>query len=122
MENKDRETLISLKELLAGEQLSSVIFVQDYLQVDFDGNVFTAFVFPNVTINDTVFDFQKKGYRDALCSLIAAIVADIVLAEGAELTIVFSNGNKLVFLIAPEATKYEKLIFTSQNRSDYIWD
>jgi hypothetical protein len=120
--NNDKNTLIAIKGLLIGEQLSSITFVHDYLQVSFDGRVLTAYVFPEVIFNNVHFSYKKGGYRDALCSLIAEIVSDILLVEDASLTIVFSSGNKLVFIIAPNSIQYEKLILTKENEIDYIWD
>ena len=123
MVNSNEKTLSELKGILIGRQLSSIIFVQNYLQVDFDGDKFTVYIFPQVIVNNEVFNIQKVGYRDALCTLIASIVSDIILEVKSTLTIVFENGNRLVFNIDPEdAYEYEKLIFSLSKGDWYVWD
>lgn len=58
-------------EALVEEQLGSVVFVMDYLQLDFGDARFTAYIWPVVTIGDAALHFGEPGYRDGLCSLIA---------------------------------------------------
>ena len=60
----------SLLEALVEEELGSVVFVMDYVQLDFSAARFTAFVWPTVTIGDTTLRFGDRGYRDALCAFI----------------------------------------------------
>ena len=60
--------------VLVGEQLSAVVFVQNYLQLDFDGKRLTYHRWPVVTIVGSSHRFGEPGYRDALCALIAHIV------------------------------------------------
>ncbi len=60
----------SLLEALVEEELGSVVFVMDYVQLDFSGARFTAYVWPTVTIGDSILHFGDRGYRDALCAFI----------------------------------------------------
>ena len=55
---------------LAGETLSSVIFVADYCQLDFNGPRLSAYVWPKITTETTQRAFGDLGYRDLLCSFI----------------------------------------------------
>ncbi|MEZ4919226.1 MAG: hypothetical protein R2792_08980 [Saprospiraceae bacterium] len=87
-----------LKSKLIGEQLSSVTFVQDYLQLHFDGKTFTIYIWPAVKIDDTLFHFGEQDYRNALCSLIAHKVTDLLLIEEETLVIFFENTNKTIHL------------------------
>ena len=68
----------SLLKALVEEQLGSVVFVMDYLQLDFSAARFTAYVWPTVTIGDVILHFGDPGYRDALCAFIAH---EVVAAE-----------------------------------------
>jgi hypothetical protein len=61
---------VSLLEALVDEQLGSVVFVTDYLQLVFGDARFTAYVWPTVTIGDATLQFGDPGYRDALCAFI----------------------------------------------------
>jgi hypothetical protein len=60
----------SLLEALIEEELGSVVFVMDYVQLDFSAARFTAYVWPTVTIGETTLQFGDRGYRDALCAFI----------------------------------------------------
>jgi len=60
----------SLLDALVEEQLGSVVFVMDYLQLDFGDARFTAYVWPSVTIGDATRRLGDPGYRDALCAFI----------------------------------------------------
>jgi len=81
-----------------GEALNSVTFVQDYLQLDFDGPRFTFFQWPEVFLEagsklpEGSYAFGDPGYRDVLCSLIEAEVESTSAEEGVALEIKFDNG------------------------------
>jgi len=123
MKNNDEQVLMDLKKYLIGEQLSSVIFVQDYLQLDFDGSCFTAYVFPILNVEKKSFKFRQAGYRDAICSLISKKVQDLNLVENEYFKIIFdSDDNFLIFNLEANCTKYEKLIFKDIDGGDYFWN
>lgn len=82
-------------ECLCGEQLSSVIFVQDYLQLDFDGNRITFYSWPAVILDKKIYKIEDNDYRNALCSLIATNVADVILLSDEIFSIVFSETKKI---------------------------
>jgi hypothetical protein len=57
-------------DVLVGEQLSAVTFVQDYLQLEFDGHRLTMNLWPSVRTDDGALAFGDPNYRNALCSSI----------------------------------------------------
>ena len=75
---------------LVTETLSSVVFVADYVQLDFNGPRLSRFVWPVVRTSAREVRFGEAGYRDAMCSLLMCDVTDasdtpkrgIVLAFG----------------------------------------
>ena len=81
--------------VLSGQQLSSVVFVQDYLQLDFDGHTITCYDWPMVTLSDSKFVKNDKEYRNALCSLIANKVDGASFIEEERLSINFQTGEKI---------------------------
>ena len=81
---------------IIGEQLSSVVFVQDYLQLHFDGNVLTCYSWPKIQILDVSFDFQDNGYRDALCAFISRIVNRVIFEENKKLELFFETGYSIM--------------------------
>src|SRR6266545_874508 len=88
-------------ESLAGQQLSSVIFVADYVQFDFNGPVLTALSGPVVEVQGARFPFPAQGSRDALCSLIQQFVASATAREQESIIVTFASGARLAIPLAP---------------------
>jgi hypothetical protein len=81
-------------ELLTGEPLSSVVFVMDYLQLDFNGTRLTCFVWPTVELEgEDPRTFGDPGYRDALCVLITQEVSGSEESAVAGLILSFATGS-----------------------------
>jgi hypothetical protein len=81
---------------LRGRQLSSVEFVQDYLQLRFDGPCLTLLTWPRVIDDRKVFGFNDPGYRDALCALIGQLIAQVSFSQDhSKLIIAFENESGL---------------------------
>ena len=91
----------SLLKALVEEKLGSVVFVMDYLQIDFGNARLSAYVWPTVTIGDVSRAFGDHGYRDALCALIGQEVSDTEESSEAGLVIRFALGE---VVINPEPT------------------
>ncbi len=78
--------------ILVGEKLSSVIFVLDYLQLDFDGNRLTCYIFPKVIKDKLVTSINSDNYRNLLCSFLGAIVISTTEKDGFGISISFEAG------------------------------
>jgi len=81
----------SVFEELRGAQLSEVTFVQDYLQLWFDGpgiNVMNPLTVRTPTATITAW---QPGFRDLLCGQIAKIVAAVERVEGEALVVQFED-------------------------------
>ena len=87
---------------LVGEKLSSVTFVLDYLQLDFDGNGFTMFIWPTIISENEKAVFGEDQYRNKLCALIAKVVARIDYVENIFLNIIFDEVNQIQWPINPD--------------------
>ncbi len=85
-------------KILIGEQLSSVEFVQDYLQLHFDGNTLTFYVWPTVFM-DKEYSIDDDSYRNKLCSLIANKVSRINFIDNQIFAVEFERGDKIVLQI-----------------------
>jgi hypothetical protein len=88
---------------LAGEQLSSVIFVADYVQFDFNGPVLSAFSPPIVEVKGVRSQFPGPGSRDALCSLIQQFVASAGAQDNRSIDVSFDSGARLTISLAPDS-------------------
>src|SRR5437870_4887889 len=82
-------------QVIIGEQLSAVTFVQDYLQLHFDGPRLTVFSHPIVMRGDKMFHWGRPGFRDALCSSIAKKVTEARIAYSESISICFADGSTI---------------------------
>ena len=76
--------------VLVGRTLSSVEFVQDYLQLRFDGPYLTAYTLPTITAGPVKLNWAQPGYRDGLCTQIGHQITQAGI-EGEDLLISFDN-------------------------------
>jgi|ERR1700683_804039 hypothetical protein len=84
---------------IENEQLSSVEFVQDYLQLHFDGPTITLFVWPVIKVQEHNWQFGASGYRDALCGRISRKVVIASLVDDQSLEIAFDDGARFTVSI-----------------------
>jgi len=89
-------------QMLIGEQLSAVTFVQDYLQLHFDGPRLTVFSHAVVRLGGQTFHGGKRGFRDALCNNIAKKVTDARVAYGDSISISFADGSTIKISLKDE--------------------
>ena len=102
---------------MVGEQLSAVVFVMDYLQLQFNGKGFTLLTPVSVRSPTNVIHQGEPGWRDALCAQITQIVQN-VNKKDEDLSINFSNGYSIcASLRIKDFTGPEAVIF---NDGDFI--
>ena len=82
----------SILEALVAEELGSLVFVRDYVQLDFSNARFSAYVWPTVTIGPDTLHLGDRGYRDALCAFITHEVLTTEETPEAGLVIRFGLG------------------------------
>jgi hypothetical protein len=108
--------------ILVGRQLSAVVFVQDYVQFQFDGPVLTAITSPRVSLAGDEWSVRLAGYRDALCRLIGRKVQATSLAEGRELRIDLDDRGTLSVSLKPEdACGPESATFATSPEDLWVW-
>ena len=110
-------------DILVGEKLSSVTFVMDYSQVDFDGNRFTFYIWPVVTVDKVEYKFGDQYYRDKLCSLITKVVTQASYVDNQEMNILFGDNAKLnlpLDQLNPNIVA-EIAVFTDINEKWYVF-
>jgi hypothetical protein len=88
-------TTPAMFEQLRGEQLSAVTFVQNYLQLWFDGPGINVTNPLTVQTAQALVTSWEPGFRDALCSQIAKIVAAVECRPGDAFVIRFEDGSQL---------------------------
>ena len=80
---------------LEGEQLGAVTFVQDYLQLAFDGPGFSIFMPVTVESGGLTTRSGDTQFRNALCEQIAKRVRSVVRQEAEALIITFHDDSRI---------------------------
>lgn len=105
---------------LKGRVLSSVEFVQDYLQLRFDGPCLTAYTHPVVDVATERLSWGVLGYRDRLCDQIGSTVVD-AWANEAEVSVGFESGAVIsVSLRDEDYNGPEALQFTGEDGTVWV--
>jgi hypothetical protein len=87
---------------IVGEQISAVVFVQDYLQLQFEGPTVTLLTRVSVqSSSGSVVREGEAGWRDALCAQITRIVQTVRIANG-DFIVAFTDGSAIFTSIRPE--------------------
>jgi len=90
-------------ESILGAQLSSVEFVQDYVQLHFDGPTLTLFVWPIITRGGQQYRRGQTGcYRDELCDRIGRKVLEVVTDNADAITIRFDDATSFAVSLKDE--------------------
>ena len=83
---------------LVGEQLSAVCFVQDYLQLEFDGYKLTTYTTPLVeTTPNECMAYEHDQYKNRLCRFIAQRVERLI-CEPDRILLTFQHGEERLCL------------------------
>ncbi len=77
---------------LIGQELNSVCFAVDYLELYFGDASLILFAWPYVMLTDFSVAYGEPEYRNALCAQIGEQVAEAMLEEASALTIELANG------------------------------
>jgi hypothetical protein len=109
----DHAELVSIE----GEHLSAVTFVQDYVQLHFDGPRLTLVTWPVVVADDVSHPFGESGYRDELCKLIGRVVARAYVRTGDRLQIDFTDRASLVASLKAEAYRAAHVVIFDDGQS-----
>jgi hypothetical protein len=102
---------------IEGAQLSSVTFVQDYVQLNFDGPSLTAITLPAVVIGELQVVPGARGYRDALCAQIGKIVLRCDVRVGDRLQIEFNDSSVLTISLKSQDYRAEEAVVFRHNRT-----
>jgi len=81
-----------LREALLGAPLTSVEFVQDYVQLRFDGPVLTVITWPLVDLHEHEVRWGERGFRNELCSRIGEKVIRAEILPRDSLQLEFGDG------------------------------
>lgn len=98
-------------ETLRGRKISAIVFVLDYLQVQFDDSILTFLTYPEVEVNKIIFSFGQSEYRNKICEFIEKYVSAVNYVEDDIFCLSFDSA-KIYCSIKPENyTSPEMIIF-----------
>jgi hypothetical protein len=113
---------VSTLDQLKGNSLSAVTFVQDYLQLQFDGPFLNVFVWPRIIVSAESVSFGAPGYRDQLCSQIGKTVGGVTVEADASLRLYFTDGSIIDVSLLPESRKGpESVVFQDGDGGFAVW-
>jgi hypothetical protein len=104
-------------ENLKYKQITAIVFVLDYLQIQFDSAVLTFLEYPKVEINDVVFSFGEVEYRNRLCDLIGVTISDFSYIEDEQFGLLLKDSKIYCSLNPLEYNAPEKVIFNDGNKN-----
>jgi len=105
---------------IVGEKLSAVVFVMDYIQLQFDGFVLT--ILNPITVFDKGISVVSGNtqFRNLLCDQITKVVKTIECRENEGLIVEFEDSAKISVSLKPEQySGSEAVIFQSLGN---VWD
>ncbi|EDY18571.1 hypothetical protein CfE428DRAFT_3956 [Chthoniobacter flavus Ellin428] len=80
---------------LEGEQLGAVTFIQDYLQLEFDGHGFSICMPMTVQAGGLTTRTGDNRFRNAICEQIAKRVRSVNTQDSEALTIIFEDDSRI---------------------------
>lgn len=109
--------------VLVGKQLSSVEFVQDYIQFHFDGPVLSAITDPVVTVKGTTYERNSTGFCEQLIKCITQIVKKAIVEENIALRLELDDYAILSISLRPEdyITAEAAILYTGPDEGMSIW-
>jgi hypothetical protein len=116
---------LTIKEIESSD-LSSVIFIRDYIQFVFEGKkenvILSAFTLPTTEVCNQKYHSKTSGWRDALCALINKIVSTAIAEEGNAIKITFEDGDFLeISLKEEDYDGPEAAMLTNDNGKIIVW-
>jgi hypothetical protein len=104
---------------LVGAQLGAVTFVQDYLQLHFDGPRLNVYGDISVTANGATCSAWGPGFRDRLCGQIAKSVASVSSVAEKSVLFEFADGSQIEVSLEPHPGLPEAVYFHDELRK--VW-
>lgn len=100
---------------LPGNRIASVMFIMDYLIVDFDGTSISYLVWPLLDTTEDCLNEKDVRYRDELCKLIGVEV-ETVSGDADFFVVRFKNGVRIrCSLQWADRVTPEAFVYTSRN-------
>src|SRR5260370_29484286 len=117
----DEKSGASSIEQLAGCPVSAVSFVQDYVELHFDGLILGCFTLPVVRTGDAECHFGAPGYRDRLVAFIGKTPQTVREQDRIELSINFAAGESIKVSLRDEDAECAEAAMLHGEGISSIW-
>lgn len=111
----NENSLLNLK----GKRISAIVFVLDYLQIQFDDSILSFLVYPKIQINNETFSFGESEYRNKICEFIGNDVSTVKYIED-DLFCLSFNDAKIYCLLNPENYTLPEMIIYDDGQGSII--
>lgn len=108
---------------IVGKRLSSVDFVEDYVQLRFEGDtIVTLLVWPMLIDGERIAEFGQNGYDEKLGTFVGEQLVGGTVAPAAHMTLDFGHGRRLRVRLDAEAYegRPEAIIFKSREAGWWV--
>jgi hypothetical protein len=105
---------------VVGEQLTTVMFVMDYLKLQFNDPVLTVLTPVLVRMGDRSYQLGDLPWRDSLCDRITRTVSELFLAAD-HLQITFDDGSNFLITLKDEARAGNEAILFEYRKAPEPW-
>lgn len=108
--------------VLVGQRLQAVTFVEDYVQLSLERALINLVVSPTIIAEGFEFRSQDPGFSDAMLQLKGRFVTEAFVEDEREFVIAFDSV-KLHIALTPEAHTWgpEAIVIQYEDRSFDVW-
>jgi len=118
MDDNNYEQVNRFWNYLSESQLSSVEFVQDYLQLRFDGPCINIYNPLTIKTKDKKITSWNPGFRDLLCEQITKVVDRVEFESGLHLNIIFRDSSEIILSLKPGDYRFDEAYFAHGFEND----
>lgn len=106
---------------LIGRELSGVVFVRDYIQLQFDDRGLTAINLPSVMANRETYTPVRQGFRDSLCERIGHTVVETELIEEERIWLKFDDDSAISVSLRGEDSVGPEAAILYVGEKTWVW-
>ena len=108
----NHQTLYEALQRVVGKPLLSVDFVEDYVQLEWQGSFLTAYTAPKVLEGGIEYGFESPDYRRVMHKLEGQVLSNVDVILGNKISFLFSSSTLLTVslrdadYLGPEAVQF----------------
>ncbi|KAA3642728.1 MAG: hypothetical protein DWQ07_19565 [Chloroflexi bacterium] len=116
-----QDTTVYSLQSLVGARLTGVVFVMDYIQLQFDAQVMSVLTLLEVRVEDKAYAFGEEGFRDKICERITANVMKADVYEDLKISINFDDGSNIMIPLVGDQKGNEAVDFRGEENKWWVF-